>query len=108
MEERIETLQDLTGQESGVVIYDNEAIICNWSSINGMPRLFADGLVGLAEEIESVDPKNLSADELVDLLDPVSIIYDANDDESGLRNGDYAGKVYILPDAIVIAPEGWN
>ncbi len=33
-------LQELTGQESGIVIYDNkEAVICNWVNIAGYPRL---------------------------------------------------------------------
>lgn len=38
------TLLELTGQESGVVIYNNgNTIICNWSSLEGLPYVFLNG-----------------------------------------------------------------
>ena len=53
----MKTLQELTGHESGLVLYQesHEAIYCNWSSINGLPRTFATGLIGLGEEIPEVE-----------------------------------------------------
>lgn len=49
--EEFECLQDLTGQESGVVIYDTGAIVCNWAHYDGMPRLSMSGdmVIGLGE-----------------------------------------------------------
>lgn len=42
----------LTGKESGIILYDqNEVIACNWASIDGMPRIFADSIIGLGEEL---------------------------------------------------------
>ena len=47
-------LHQLTGAESGVVLYtpDNamlEGFVCNWSAIDGLPRIFATGLIGLGD-----------------------------------------------------------
>jgi hypothetical protein len=33
-------LQELTGHESGIVLYDDTVVIENWSSIDGLPRYF--------------------------------------------------------------------
>ena len=42
----------MNGKESGIIIYPNEeAIICNWAGINGIPRLFGDGIIGDGQPI---------------------------------------------------------
>ena len=52
-------LQELTGYESGVVIFKEteEGIVTNWSSIDGIPRIFVTGIVGLGdgEDLQKVD-----------------------------------------------------
>ena len=52
-------LQELTGYESGAVIFkeSNEGFITNWSSVEGIPRLFVTGIIGLddGEDLEKVD-----------------------------------------------------
>ena len=97
-------LQELTGQESGIVIYNNnEGILCNWSSINGLPRMFATGLIGMGEEIPEV--KGERVEDLSDLFDGVEINIFADYDEEELPQ---SGTVYYLPnDVIVIAPDDW-
>ena len=47
------TLMELTGQESGVVVYGDEVIVTNWSSINGLPRMAPGniGIIGRPDEI---------------------------------------------------------
>lgn len=51
------TLQDLTGQESGAVLYDGGDIwIGNWTGINGLPREFATGTIGLSESLDDAEP----------------------------------------------------
>lgn len=100
------TLQDLTGQESGIVIYhdDNEGILCNWSAIRGLPRIFAGVLVGLGEDIPQVDGEH--TDQLADLLDQVTIHICADYDSTELPT---SGTVYRITDQVtIVAPDGWN
>ncbi|HPZ31305.1 MAG TPA: hypothetical protein PLW17_07595 [Limnochordia bacterium] len=100
------TLHELTEQESGVVIYGNEGIICNWSSFSGLPRLFATGLIDWpASIIERVEGEHY--EDLSEILDRVEIIYGADQPKPK------SGKVYeVATDEsdkiIVIAPDGWN
>ena len=48
-------LQDLTGNESGAVYYpeSGEIWIGNWSSIEGLPREFVTGTIGLGETLKA-------------------------------------------------------
>lgn len=101
---KMEYLQELTGQESGIVIYGREGILCNWSSIKGLPRIFATGLVGLGEEIPEVEGEHV--DDLSGILEGVEINIYANYDDDELPK---SGTVYeISDDVIVVAPDGWN
>lgn len=100
------TLQNLTGQESGIVIYhaQNEGILCNWSAINGLPRIFGGVLVGLGEDIPQVDGEH--TDQLADLLDGMNIRICADYDLDDLPA---SGTVYrISDDVTIVAPDGWN
>lgn len=48
-------LQELTGKESGAVLYvDGAILICNWTQVQGIPRMFATGLIGLGETLTAV------------------------------------------------------
>lgn len=102
----METLQDLTNQESGIVIYleTKEGIVCNWTNIAGYPRLFATGLIGLGEEIpDDVESTTYDEQEITDLLKNVKIIYNINDDD--MPTG---AEVYKIDDIIIIAPHDWH
>lgn len=47
-----QTLQEITGHESGAVQYEDGSIwIGNWSSIEGIPRQFVTGMIGLGETL---------------------------------------------------------
>ena len=98
-------LRELTGKESGIVIYDSrDGILCNWSSINGLPRLFFGGCTGMGEDIPDVD--GVEIDDIADYLDGVNLsicAYLGDDDElSG------AGTLYEISDSIiVITPVDW-
>lgn len=51
-EETYSDLQELTGHESGAVQYaDGEILVCNWTQVQGIPRMFATGLIGLGETL---------------------------------------------------------
>jgi hypothetical protein len=108
----METLQELTGQESGIVIYDKaEAIICNWSHIKGLPRIshMAYVCTGLGEDIPEVQGYQIEGDEIAALMDGLAIIYDVNDDAPALLRGEHTGYRYDLSDTVtVIAPADWN
>ena len=97
-------LQELTGQESGIVIYnEKDGILCNWTGINGYPRVFATGLIGLGEEIPEIEGEH--TDNLSDLLENVNIEIRAHYTDEELPK---SGTVYQINDEItVIAPDDW-
>jgi hypothetical protein len=101
------TLQELTGQESGIVIYCGaggtpEAIVCNWSNVQGYPRIDPCGLtvIGFGEEIPEVEGENTS--NIPVLLSDVHIVYANGEDMP------QSGTKYRIDDILIIAPEGWN
>jgi hypothetical protein len=108
----METLQELTGQESGIVIYGKtEAIICNWSLIKGLPEIShtAYVCVGSGEDIPEVKGSEIDGDGIAALMDGLAILYDINEDAPALLRGEHTGYRYDLSDTvIVIAPAGWN
>lgn len=101
----IRDLQELTGRESGVVVYRNEGILCNWTGISGLPRMFATGLVGAGEDIPDVPGERV--DDLAPYLEGVEIavaVSNYSEDDHPLESG----TVYDLGnDVLVIAPDGW-
>lgn len=49
-----ENLQELTGHESGLVMFDEgESFITNWTQAQGIPHLFAGGVIGLGEKFSA-------------------------------------------------------
>ena len=105
----MKTLQELTGQESGIVIFYGdgqgrpEAVICNWTSVEGLPRLdpFGFAVLGFGEEIEPVEPEHL--DDIAEALEGAEIVFSNDEYLSG------PAKSYQLEEhhALVLAPEGW-
>lgn len=81
--EKIENLQELTGQESGIVIYGDEVIVANWSSITGLPRMAPGnmGIIGWPDEITVV--KKYDVADIRDIL-PGTIVEVEDDDEDGI------------------------
>ena len=100
-------LQDLTGQESGIVIYPSgETIITNWSSLSGLPRVFATGIIGSGGAGVGVESEE-HTDDISKWISNDNIIYDANDDAGNLPGT--PGTVYTLSGGTrVIAPDNWN
>lgn len=106
-----DNLQDMTAQESGIVIYDNDTvIICNWAgSDKGIPILSPLGqpIKWNFDEWEITTTKYLDA--IIDYLDGMELIYDKNDDIENLAQERTGGILYILSNKIqIIAPDGWN
>ncbi len=115
------TLQELTGQESGIVIYPNrETIVCNWSSLeeNELPRVL-NGLavIGYPEEdevfegAESADTEDFRTS----FPDEMNVIWDENGDLKSIADGTYYWKddfratIYTLRNGtVIIAPPLWN
>jgi len=98
------TLQDVTGNESGAVQYDDGGIwIGNWSGINGIPRLLEPiGVIGLDEEMDGesceVPPDVMTA----------MIEHEASDDGGGERvseAGDF--RAVRCGNVIVVTSTQW-
>jgi len=103
-QEFCDDLQELTRQESGIILFDNgEAIACNWNGISGIPRLSPLGntVMGLGEQIPIVEPEH--TENMAEMLDGVRFIY-ANGEEMPTE-----GNVYRLDGLglTVYAPDGW-
>lgn len=102
-------LQELTGQESGIVIYGAngapEAVVCNWSHIKGFPRVDPLGLtvLGFADLPEDV-PEGHRSDDIPALLEGVHIVF-ANGEDMPQRGTVYE---YDSENITIIAPDDWN
>jgi len=114
----MKNLQDITRQESGLVLYETgELLLLNWSGINGIPRLspFGNACLGMDEELTVLS--EISLDDIGFYLDGyvdgfLNLIYTDSDEEdiSGQK-----GKLYKITtsnesDGVVevFAPLVWN
>jgi len=78
------TLLELTGQESGAVVYDNgNTIICNWSALEGLPYVFGPFLMDM--NMESISVKLF--EKIKDAFEYIGdIIFDTNKEAQSLKN----------------------
>lgn len=99
-------LSALLNKESGIIIYDDEVLICNWSSIEkGRPEYFNGNIYGVGDFLKIINSKNISINKINNLLKSKSIIntlIDYTIDESGLiytieDNLGYTFYVIIIP-----------
>jgi hypothetical protein len=107
----MKTLQELTGRESGLVLYDTghsyEGVCLNWSDINGLPRLdpMGFGFIGLGEDIPEIE--SVYSEDIFCFLNNAKF-WMRSDTDTVIPAG---GQVYrlIMPagDVFVIAPDGW-
>lgn len=97
------TLEELTGRESGIVVYGGtDAILVNWTGIVGLPREFAGSAVGLGEIIPEIEGEHCGIKDLLAGID-IRVLVNFDDDELPEE-----GDVYRLPDdVVVITPDGW-
>ena len=113
------TLQELTGQESGIVIYDNgEMIICNWCQFGDyeLPKVFSGiSVMGWDEGEDIFDgAKEEYVPDYRYLLDGKDLIWDQCDDIKHIADPDtdpawFRANLYTLTDGtIIIAPKMWN
>lgn len=97
------TLQDLTGRESGIIVYgDRVARVVNWSSTDGIPYDTALGPIDMPQDIPQVNGERC---ELADLLDGVELDRGSLPDDEDLPEGGTAYR--ISDDILVITPDGW-
>ena len=97
-------LQELTGRESGIVVYGDKGLLCNWASFEGLPRPFATGLIGMGEKIPEAAGERI--EDLNVLLDGVDVesAYEIVAEDHVLA----AGVVYRISDEVmVVVPDGW-
>lgn len=101
------SLEEITGQESGIVLYDDGSmLICNWAG-GGLPKVSPlGGLIGLGDDLEPEgDPEHIP--DIGAWLDgrDHDLMYDANDDYDSLWGT--SGTLYRVSGVTVIAPDGW-
>jgi len=105
-----DTLLEITGQESGVVIHENgDMLICNWASIFGLPRMdpFGYAPMGMNEKL-TLDGGPEEIPDIGKWLDnhTHNILYNFNGDYPQLWG--CSGKLYTVSGVTVIAPDEWN
>ena len=93
--------------ESGIVLFeDKAAIICNWNGINGIPRLFVTGIIGLGEELNVI--KRFKIESWKNFVTDYEIIYDMNNDFEDKESDGESEVIELDNGIIVIAPYDWN
>lgn len=124
------TVYELTGQESGIVVYDSgETLVVNWSQYddNRLPKVFgALGAFGWPEDedifagcekrhvidIRDEIPGTMTIDEDGNVDCDIDIVIDENHDLVEIflaADEPTAGEVYTLTDGTkIIAPSDWN
>lgn len=117
------TLNELTGNESGIVIYagdgsEKEIIVCNWMSAepNTLPALSPIGTDLLylnCTDLAAAEKSTMSLAEVETLLENGIVIWDANNDLPLSKDKeDYENTkfyAYSVNDGeiIIIAPDNW-
>jgi hypothetical protein len=97
------TLQDITGQESGAVLFpkSGEIIICNWTQVEGIPRLFTNlnTLIGLGESLDDAEPCEVPAE--------VITVMQEHEREQGTPVSTAGFSAWRVADVIVVTQEDW-
>ena len=91
------TLMEITGQESGIIIHeDGNTIVCNWSSIEGIPLLDLLGInfLGIGQELTLLSSEEIAIKEFLD-EHVKEIAYDRNDDINNIKDSD-VGTLYLV------------
>lgn len=77
-DETVKTIQDITGYESGIVVYsDNDVVLVNWTQCNGYPREFTPGVfVGTGDILDGLkamekDPSQYP-ENLIEIIEEIS------------------------------------
>ena len=112
-QEFCDDLQELTGQESGIVLYKErdsgmvEAIVCNWSGVDGLPRVspLGDSIIGLGESIPKVEGHEADWEEIDALMRGAWIGYSHGEQmpNNALRFDFNMGALQVT----VLAPDDW-
>ena len=113
--EKYEYLQDAitNGNEAGIVIWEGdnpEAIIANFVSVGkGIPRVFAEALVGFPQEEFSVVERH-EIPSWRDYIEEngVNIIYDRNNDWEDAEDCPAECIKLDIEDITILAPYDWN
>ena len=116
-----DNLFEVTRQESGIVLYpasgSPEAVICNWSGVEGLPRVFVTGILGLGESLtvlsKAVVEGRAAFEDLCGSPADWDVLYDENGDAETFFDTASRWTVYSVSAAndapvTVIAPDGWN
>lgn len=91
------TLYEITGQEAGIVCYDNKVIVCNWSSDcgnGGLPTIISPTKTIMSWPQELSVEKEWYLDDIRDAL-PGIVVYDAESNEIACEDMDILSDDYF-------------
>lgn len=105
------SLQEMTGQESGIVVYDGVSILCNWSSMpeNSLPYSFLDMfLVPWPYEGRLHAVKKRRVEKLGKSIGFGEILDFSSDHPTLEEINEVGATIYELTNGtFVVAPDGW-
>lgn len=102
---RVERLQELNGYESGVIIYKNgDGYVTNWSNVDGYPRLFVTGVIGLGETMEFTLIEEASND----VQEMALSLAKQDHRENGIDEEPKIDKIFESDECYVFTFKDWN
>lgn len=104
----MKNLQELTNRESGIVLYENNAILCNWCGIEGFPGVFITGVIGMGEEIPEPE-ETYDVDDMLAHIGDAEIMYNVMEDEQFMEEfaSPVPATVFEFEHCTVYAPHNW-
>ena len=100
-------LQELTGYESGVVVFkeSNKGIAINWSSIEGIPRIFVTGVIGLGDgdDLQTVEENDVDQD----LIDTALELAKEDHVNNNVKEDPEIDGMWENNECIIVTFDGW-
>ena len=104
-------MQDITNQQSGVVIYDSgEVMVGNWNDLRGVMRMnnCSFGLIGIPQAQVVLEQRKFT-NAMAEMPEGYNLIFD---EDSFQHLEGVPGTAYVVATAnggtiTVLAPEGW-
>jgi hypothetical protein len=102
---KVKSLQELTGYESGVIVYKGGvAFATNWSWIDGLPVQFLGGVIGTEEELE-FSKINEAPKEIMEIAFALA---EQEHKDSGDEEKPIIDEIFENEDCYIFTFDGWN
>lgn len=102
---KAESLYDLTGYESGVIIYKGgESFVTNWSGLNGLPKQFITGFVDFGEVLEFSKVKEVSKE----IMEIALALAEQDQKENGVNENPSIDEIFENEKCYIFTLNDWN